>query len=922
MANQTPEQRARDSIDRELASAGWLVQDKTAIDLGAGTGVAVREYQTSVGPADYVLFVDRHPAGIIEAKRANEADRFAAHETQAEDYASAKLKYVKNDEPLPFIYESTGTITRFTDGRDPKPRFREVFSFHRPEELARQLRRDGPLRTDLRRMPPLDEAGLRECQVTAIGNLEQSFAENHPRALIHMATGSGKTFTAITAAYRLLKHAKAKRILFLVDTKNLGEQAEQEFLRYQPQDDPRLFPSLYNVQRLTSPHISADSNVVISTIQRLYSTLKGEPLDDAAEEEHPEERNGLDALRKEPLPVVYNEKIPPEFFDFIIIDECHRSIYNLWRQVVEYFDAFLVGLTATPDKRALGFFNKNVVSMYPHERAVADGVNVGYEVWGIQTEVTTRGGRIPPKRYVEKRERGTRRKRWEELDDELVYARNELDRSVVNLNQIRTVVQAFRDALPAIFPEREEAPKTLVFAKTDSHAEDIITIVREVFGEGNAFCRKITHKSEDDPKSILGQFRNEFYPRIAVTVDMIATGTDVKPLECLLFLRDVKSANYFEQMKGRGTRTLSQEELSRVSRSARTDKTHFVIVDAVGVTRSRKTDSHTLDKKPTVPLKDLMMSVMMGSTDDDVLTTLAGRLARLNRQMSDNERASFSQHAGGTSIETVTHALLDAADPDAIETRARQDHRVPEDKEPTETQLEEARTALVDAARKPFTGKLVDYVENVRRIHEQTIDSENPDQVISTGWMDDQDERARDTVKEFEQYLADHRDELDALRIWYGEPQRRRAITVAMVKELLASIRENRPTLAPVAVWDAYAHLDNLKSERPDKELTVLVAVVRRAVGLDETLTPYDASVRRRFQDWILRRNAGPVQFSEDQTAWLRRIRDQIALSVSVELEDLNYAPFGADGGVARHYQLFGDHGEEILDEINREVGA
>ena len=477
-------------------------------------------------------------------------------------------------------------------------------------------------------MPPLVHAGLRDCQITAIENLEASFKADKPRALVQMATGSGKTYTAITSVYRLLKYADAKRILFLVDTKNLGEQAEQEFMAYLPNDDNRKFTELYNVQRLKSSFVAKDSQVCISTIQRMYSLLKDEPLDEAAEETNPAEQM---VKPKQPLPVVYNKKIPPEFFDFIIIDECHRSIYNLWRQVIEYFDAYLIGLTATPDNRTYGFFHKNVVSEYDHEQAVADGVNVGNEIYVIETERTKQGATIKANQQVERRERLTRKKRWERQDEDEAYSAKQLDREVVNPDQIRTVIRTFSDKLPEIFPGRNEVPKTLIFAKTDSHADDIIQIVREEFGEGNQFCKKVTYNATEDPKSVLAQFRNDYYPRIAVTVDMIATGTDVRPLECLLFMRDVKSRNYFEQMKGRGTRTLDADGLKKVTPSAATGKTHYVIVDAIGVTKSLKTASQPLITKPSVPLKDLAMGVMMGARDEDTVSSLAGRLARLEQ---------------------------------------------------------------------------------------------------------------------------------------------------------------------------------------------------------------------------------------------------------------------------------------------------
>lgn len=526
--NQNPEQKARDEIDAKLAEAGWIVQSAKKINFQAGIGVAVREYKTDVGPADYVLFVDGKAVGILEAKPEDWGYIITTVEEQSSGYARAKLKWVNYNEPLPFVYESTGVITRFTDGRDPHPRSREVFTFHRPETLREWSRNNISLRGLLQTLPLLSHDGLRSCQVTAIENLEQSFQEDKPRALIQMATGAGKTFTAITSVYRLLKYAGAHRILFLVDTRNLGEQAEQEFMSYMPNDDNRKFTELYTVQRLKSSYVAKDAQVCISTIQRMYSLLKGEELDESLEELNPAEQS---VRSKQPLPVVYNKKIPSEFFDFIFIDECHRSIYNLWQQVLDYFDASLIGLTATPDNRTYGFFEKNVVSEYTHEKAVADGVNVGNEIYVIETEKTKTGGTIRADQQVQKRERLTRKKRWEIQDEDESYTATQLDRDIVNPDQIRTVIRIFKENLPEIFPGRKEVPKTLIFAKTDSHADDIIQTVRKEFGQGNEFCKKITYQSEEDAKSVLAQFRNGYYPRIAVTVDMIATGTDVKPLD-------------------------------------------------------------------------------------------------------------------------------------------------------------------------------------------------------------------------------------------------------------------------------------------------------------------------------------------------------------------------------------------------------
>ncbi|MCM1986641.1 DEAD/DEAH box helicase family protein [Methanococcoides seepicolus] len=915
--NQNPEQKARDSIDKKLTDSGWLVLKKNEVDWNASRGIAVKEYSTEVGPADYVLFVDKRPVGIIEAKKDEEGHHLTVVEEQASEYATSKLKYLKND-PLPFIYESTGKLTRYTDQRDPKPRSRQVFSFHRPETFAPYLKKEISLRERLLSLPELKTEGLRDCQIMAIENLERSFKDNRPKALVQMATGSGKTYTAVTFIYRLLKYVDAKKILFLVDTRNLGEQAEQEFMAYMPNDDNRKFTELYNVQRLRSNYISSDSQVCISTIQRLYSILKGEELDDEAETQNPAEK---DWQKKEPLPVVYNESIPIEEFDFIVVDECHRSIYNLWQQVIDYFDAFLIGLTATPDKRTFGFFNENVVSEYGHEEAVADGVNVGYDVYTIETEITKNGSQIKAKEFVDRREKLTRRKRWEQLDEDYTYAGNKLDRDVVNPSQIRNVIRTFRDKLPEIFPGRDEVPKTLIFAKTDSHADDIIQIVREEFGEGNAFCKKVTYKVEEDPKSVLSQFRNDYNPRIAVTVDMIATGTDVKPLECLLFMRDVKSRNYFEQMKGRGTRTMGFDDLKKVTPSTVSAKTHFVIVDAVGVTKNLKTDSRPLDRKKGISLKTLLEAVTFGAQDEDLYISLASRLARLNKQITDEERATFAEKANGKDISAAIRDLFSAYNPDIIDARAagikQQQPQMPEQ----EVQ-EQAQQELIDVARSTFSGELNEYIENVRRVHDQIIDTVNLDTVLRAEWDKDAVVKADELISDFKAYMEANKDEITALTIFYNQPYQRRDVTFKMIREVLEKLKLEKPHLAPSRVWQAYEQLEKANGNSPKNELTALVSLIRRVTEIDPVLTAYDLTVNRNFQNWVFSKQAGTLKFNEDQMNWLRMIKDYVSTSFHLDLEDLDYTPFDAMGGRGRMYQLFGDGMNVVISELNEALAV
>ena len=927
MLNQNPEQIARDKIDAELIQCGWVIQSKNQINLKAATGVAVREYQTDIGPADYVLFVEGKAIGIIEAKRAEEAVHLTMHEDQSEGYASAKLKYL-NNEKLPFVYESTGDVTRFTDFRDPKPRSRPVFTFQRPETFLEWTKQDKSLRTRLHDIPPLPETGLRDCQITAINNLEQSFKDARPKALVQMATGSGKTFTAITFIYRLLKYAKAKRILFLVDTKNLGEQAEQEMMAYVPNDDNRKFTELYGVTRLKSSFIPADNQVYISTIQRMYSILKGTELDETAEESNPNEY----LTSKEPAPVTYTEKVPIEFFDFIVIDECHRSIYNLWKQVLDYFDVFQVGLTATPDNRTFGYFNKNIVSDYGYEKAVIDGVLVPYNVFTIETKITKDGSKISIGENVDKRERLTRRKFWESVDEDIEYSGKQLDKDIVNPSTIRTIIRGIKDNMPAMFPDRLdehgkfEVPKTLIFAKTDSHAEDIIDIVREEFAEENKFCKKITYKSVEDPKTVLSQFRNDYYPRIAVTVDMIATGTDIRPLEVLVFMRDVKSRSYYEQMKGRGTRTCSLEQLKATGTpSAKFTKDHFVIIDAIGVEQSQKTDSRPLEKKPGMSLKDLLQNVAMGNTQEEILSTLANRLIRLDKQINEKEKINFAKQANGQTINHVVKELLNAYDPDTINNLQLAISNENPDASPADinSRLTAHHSSLIEDAVAVFNNpELRNYIVDVRKKYDQVIDIINQDEVTNIGWVKDQEAAAALTIGNFTAWIVAHKDEITALQIFYSQPYRRRELTYSMIKDLYEKIKTEQPLLAPTHVWRAYEQLKEANGS-PKNELIALVSLIRKVVGIDDAVIGYDKTVDKNFQAWVFKKQAGTTtKFNEEQMQWLRMIKDYVANSFHVDKEDFELDPFNKNGGLGKMWQLFGEQTDEIINELNEVLAA
>ncbi len=898
------EARARMEIDRQLAVAGWVVQSQDGLNLSAGPGIAVREFtlEKPHGRVDYLLFVTGKPAGVIEAKP--EGTTLTEVEHQSGKYVSGLPSWMTPlVYPLPFIYESTGTETRFTNGYDPEARSRRVFTFHRPETLAEWARQiaDDPavptFRARLKAMPPLDERGLWGKQAEAIRNVERSLAEDRPRALIQMATGSGKTFTAASLCYRLIRYAGAQRILFLVDRSNLGRQAKAEFDKFTIAETQRKFPAEYNIQHLTTNTADPASRVCIATIQRIFSILRG----DAELDPELDEKSGYELQAAPPAEVAYNPVLPPDAFDVIIIDECHRSIYGLWRQVLEYFDAHLIGLTATPTRQAFGFFRQNLVMEYSHDMAVADHVNVDFSVYKIETAITKAGSVIETGEYAGYRDRQTRKVRWDAVDEPVEYAAAQLDRAVVAEDQIRTVIQAFRDRLfTELFPGRTTVPKTLIFAKDDSHADDIVQVVREVFGKGNQFATKITYRARDGKaEDLLQAFRNSMYPRIVVTVDMIATGTDVKPLECLVFMRSVKSRTYFEQMLGRGVRVIDDTEFQSVTDDAKT-KDRFVVVDAVGVMDSPLAENvQPLERKTSLSLKDILTQVAFGNRDPEVASSLAGRLARLDKRLTKDDRAMLTDLAGGIDIGTITRNLVGALDPDQPSVR-----------------LDEA---LAPLATNP---ELRNAILEVRKSYEQTIDETSVDTVLFAGYNAQAREKASVLVASFRQYIEQHKDEIRALQVLYSRPHSER-LTFSEIKELARAIERPPRQWTPDLLWRAYEILDQSKVRGSgNRMLTDIVSLVRYTLHQDDELIPFRDQVEERFAAWLSTQRQRGVDFSMDQLQWLTWMKENIAGELGITPESFDYTPFAEHGGIGKAAQVFGDQLAPLMEELTEALAA
>lgn len=917
-----PEERARVLIDEQLRNAGWSVQDRKEIDLVNHPGVAVREIimASGAGRADYLLYVNRRIVGVIEAKPSGVTLTEVLWQSRGYSQGLSneqKLIATTMDGELPFIYEASGTETYFTNLYDPEPRARKLFNFQKPETLARIIRESEgnkfpTWRGRVSTLPNTDGYDLRPASRRAIEAIEDSLKSNrHSRSLVQMATGAGKTRMAVTESYRLLKFGGFTRVLFLVDRNNLGDQTLREFRDFTTPDDGRKFTDLYNVDKLTGSGMVGSSAVVISTIQRVFSVLKGQTVTD-------HDDPGIDGyVPDEPVNVQYNASLPPESFDLVIVDECHRSIYGLWRGVIEYFDAHIVGLTATPTKQTLGFFQQNLVSEYTYPQSVADKVNVDFEVYRIKTKITEEGGLLDAGTVVPVMDKRTREQRLLELDSDVPYKASELDRSVVSKNQIRTVLDTFRERLfTEIFPGRRVVPKTLIFAKDDNHAEEIVTQVKEVFGKGDDFAAKITYNSRD-PKKLLQDFRNSPTLRIAVTVDMIATGTDVKPIECVFFMRDVRSGTYFEQMKGRGARSMDDASFTALTPDA-THKERFVIVDAVGVTEHDFVDAAPLERTKSVPLKVLLEKAATFTITADETASLASRLSRLSRELTAEENAELSNLAGKP-IQEITQQLVKIADPDTLVAVVENAPLDSEGKKDTKKAMADFIEELITPlASNP---QLRQRILEIRNSHDLIFDEGSKDVLLDARGVVDTS-KAKSIVESWIKYLEDNKDEITAIQILYSKPKNVN-ITYKEIKELAERIRRPHPTWTIDVLWNAYRALEPTKVTKSAVHTTTdLVSLVRFTLGQMNELIPYAQLVEERYSAWLLQQENLGVTFTDNQRWWLDRIKDAIAQSAHFDVKDLEMSPFTERGGTDGVLAELGTSVTSLIDSMNMELAS
>ncbi len=864
----TPEEKARVRIDQMFSDSGWKVVSRDEYSPSL-TAAAIEEGILQGGKeADYLLFINGKAVGVLEAKKASTDVSSDKVIEQAEGYTHKLTKYYQYyANPLPIVYVSNGQVTLF---RDKDGSYIPVGCIHTPKEICKML----GIEDEFAGLPTLKKKGLRDCQYEAITELERSFRSGQNRAYMVLATGAGKTYTACMASYRFLSYTPMRRVLFLVDRNNLGKQAEDEFGKFKLTETGDAFNTIFTVNRLKSQAIPKDSNVVISTIQRLFSLLKGEDIEETDDDEN---YDGDET----PTPAVTlpaNPTLPKDFFDLIIVDECHRSIYGSWRSVLEYFtSARIIGLTATPAPETEAFFNKNRVINYTLERSIADGVNVDYRVYRIKTKATEDGGAIRDGEDFKQITRYTGKVENVKNSGEKTYTGNELNRSIVNPSQIKLVLETYRDAVytemfndPQREPNFDYLPKTLIFALNDAHASNIVKIAQEVFGKENdpQFVQKITY-SAGNSNELIRHFRNDKEFRIAVTVTLVATGTDVKPIEVVMFMRDVESDSLYTQMKGRGVRTIGDEQLRIVTPNA-FSKDLFYLVDAVGVTEHemKVTRPGTEPKPATMSLKELLERITHGYLDDEYLKILASRLSRIHNKSEESQREKFRELAGDDMKEIASRiyeALALNTLPPFIDIN-----------EPnTERKWLVASLANHPDARNYLLILNAGFVK---------ILIPGEDELVSKGFSI---EEASRTTAAFEKYVFEHKDEMEALRIIYnnqGEP-----VTYSMLKELDTQLRYVNAKFNPALLWNTYAIVrpsDVVKFTTKDEKeaLTNIIQLVRFAFKHIPKLESLKGEAAKFFNLWC---GQGWRGISEKQNELLGQIVNYIVSNGACTIEDI-----------------------------------
>lgn len=882
-----PEEKARMKIDRQLTNAGWDIVSRDEYVPRSASAVKEALMQGNT-ESDYLLFIDDKAIAVVEAKRA-ENPLSEDVQIQAENYACNPKDWygVWFQNQIPLVYLANGNKINFKNMLQPDSDYVELTEIHSPKKMLKLI---GQV-SEYGALPRLDKRGLRDCQYRAEIKFEESIKNGEKKSLAILATGSGKTYLACLATYRLLNYTNAKRVLFLADRNNLAKQAKTEFSTFNRTENQEEMSSLYTIERLRKDtDIKAD--IVISTIQKLFAVLTGKQLTDDDSEDAEDEKNAVKEEKEDAKAIQLGDNLflPSDYFQLIIVDECHRSIYGKWRAVLDYFsDAHILGLTATPTPEAYAFFNYNKVEEYSYEESVVDGVNVPSRVYRIKTEKTEHGGVIDAGTRVVETSRRTGKENEYDVPHRIDYDSSTLDRSVVNPDQIRKVLSTYKKAIyEDLYPEREKKweyiPKTLIFAKDDYHATQIVEIAKEVFAEEfengeipEHFVQKITYTAEDS-NGLIRDLRIEKDFRIAVTVTLVATGTDVKPLEVVLFMKDVRSDTLYTQMKGRGCRVIDDDKLREVTPSAVTKECYY-IVDAVGVTESDKVIPRpviaTGNGKKVLPLDKLLEHLAHNEVSDENLWLLRDYCSTINRRYENN--VLFGKHLDnfittfGFSPKTIAYRIQEAYDNELL---------------PAYTSPSNDNTERMDL--------IIDLIGNIsarRKLLEMqrgyfVTTEDDPDKLIYAGFSK---ETAQSFIDNFEKYLNNNKDIIEALRIIYNSEDV--VITHSMLVELRDSLLSESRQYSPYQIWrnykviDEVGNVDELDMKSNFNVLTNLIQIVRFAFHKNQKLTALIKGYAQRFNLYC-----GQAQraLSDEQIEIMRQIAEFVINDGAITVEDLN----------------------------------
>lgn len=877
-------------IDPMLQKAGWkVVPFEEGKDLSGYNGCAIEEYPTDAGPADYALCVDGIVLGVVEAKKLTLGPQSVL--TQAERYSkgfsTSPLNY--HGFRVPFLYATNGEVLWHNDVRPEKSRSRKIAQFHSPEALKERFEQEFDAMCEALLKLPNDSPRLRPYQIEANSAVERAVADHKRYMLVAMATGTGKTFTTVNQIYRLMKAGVAKRVLFLVDRRSLAAQTVRAFSaydaepglkfnqvyevysqRFQKEDfgeeekfDPKVLPNGH----LTNPK-PGHAFVYVSTIQRMAMNLFGKDAVFETEDSLDDDVEKLD--------------IPIHAFDLIVADECHRGYTSsevaVWRKTLDHFDAIKVGLTATPASHTTGYFLEKVFD-YPYQRAVREGYLVDYDVVTINSDVRMKGVFLQEGEQIAMVDPESGSEQMDLLEDERKYDATEVERKVTAPDSNKKVLEEIRKYALEHEQQYGRFPKILIFAVNDlphtSHADQLVNIARDVFGQGDSFVQKITGRV-DRPLQQIREFRNRENPKIVVSVDMLTTGVDIPDLEFIVFLRPVKSRILFEQMVGRGTRKGERFP----------DKSHFVVFDCFDGTLLdyfKNVTSITADpplrEKLTTP--ELIDHIWENKDREYKVRCLVRRMQRIDKEMTGEGRELFAKYVPQGDLATFARELPD--------------------------RLKEGFTETMGILRDDqFKNLLLNY-PRPKRVFVVASDTQD---TVSSAWLvrglDGKEYKPEDYLVAFERYVQENPEHIDAIRILLDHP----------TDWSSDALKELKTKLAATPQRFTVENLQKAHEVTHHKALIEIISMIKHAADEHQPLYTARERVQRAFE----KVTAGK-KFTYDQQQWLERIHDHLIENLSIEKEDFEIVPIFVNyGGWSKANRVFDKKLPELLHAFNTSI--